>query len=76
MIPKSFMGGIYIYIYIYYIVCILTLEFNLFFYVRLWGTTKEAFVANAIQLALKHRELFIHHHATQTPLLVPLKSPR
>jgi hypothetical protein len=37
----------------------------LFSCVRLWGTTKEAFVANAIQLALEHCQLFIHHHATK-----------
>jgi hypothetical protein len=36
----------------------------LFSCVRLQGTTKEAFVANAIQLALEHRQLFTHHHAT------------
>jgi hypothetical protein len=51
-IPKSFMGGIFTYLYIYIlnIVCILTLECNLFLFscVRLRGTTKEAFVANAI----------------------------
>jgi hypothetical protein len=64
-IPKSFMGGMFPYIYIYNIVCNLTLESNLFFCVRLWGTTKEAFVANAIQLVLKHCQLFTHHHATK-----------
>jgi hypothetical protein len=35
----------------------------LFSCVRLWGTTKDAFVANAIQLALEHHQLFTHHHA-------------
>jgi hypothetical protein len=28
--------------------------------------TKEAFVANAIQLALEHCQIFIHYHATKT----------
>jgi hypothetical protein len=37
----------------------------LFSCVRLRGTTKEVFVANAIQLALEHRQLFTHHHATK-----------
>jgi hypothetical protein len=37
----------------------------LFSCVRLQGTTKEAFVANAIRLELEHRQLFIHHHATK-----------
>jgi hypothetical protein len=37
----------------------------LFFCVRLRGTTKEAFVANAIRLALEHHQLFIHHHAAK-----------
>jgi hypothetical protein len=59
--------GRYISILIYIfknIVCILTLECTLFFFscVRFWGTTKEAFVANAIELALEHRQLFTHHH--------------
>jgi hypothetical protein len=39
--------------------------FCLFSYVRLQGTTKEAFVANVIQLALEHHQLFTHHHATK-----------
>jgi hypothetical protein len=33
----------------------------LFFRVRHWDTTKEAFVANAIRLTLEHHQLFIHH---------------
>jgi hypothetical protein len=37
----------------------------LFSCVRLQGTTKEAFVANAIRLALEHCQLFTHHHATK-----------
>jgi len=37
----------------------------LFSYVRLWGTTKEDFVANAIRLVFEHRQLFIHHHAAK-----------
>jgi hypothetical protein len=37
----------------------------LFFCVRLWGTTKEGFVVDAIRLAFKHRQLFTHHHATK-----------
>jgi hypothetical protein len=44
------------------------LEFNfffIFFYVSFQSTTKEAFVANAIRLALEHHEIFIHHHATK-----------
>jgi hypothetical protein len=47
-------------IYIFYnIVCILTWEsfFCLFSCVRLQGTTNEAFVANAIRLAIEH-----HHY--------------
>jgi hypothetical protein len=31
----------------------------------LQDTTKEAFVANAIRLALEHHQLFIHHHAAK-----------
>jgi hypothetical protein len=37
----------------------------LFSCVRLQGTTKEAFVANAIQLALEHHQQFTHYHATK-----------
>jgi hypothetical protein len=37
----------------------------LFSYVRLQRTTKEVFVANAIQLVLEHRQLFIYHHAAK-----------
>jgi hypothetical protein len=37
------------------------LEFFLFFCVKLWGTTKEAFVV----FALEHHQLFTHHHATK-----------
>jgi hypothetical protein len=37
----------------------------LFSCVRLGGTIKEAFVANAIQLAFEHCQLFIHHHAAK-----------
>jgi len=37
----------------------------LFFYVRLQGTTKEAFVANVIRLALEHHQLFTHHHVAK-----------
>jgi len=37
----------------------------LFSCVRLQGTTKEAFVANAIRLALEHHQQFTHHHATK-----------
>jgi hypothetical protein len=37
----------------------------LFSCVRFRGTTKEAFVANAIRLALEHHQLFIHHHAVK-----------
>jgi hypothetical protein len=46
----------------------LTLECNLFFlfsYARLQGTTKEAFVTNAIRLALERRQLFTHHHVVK-----------
>ncbi len=63
--------GQYISILIYFlktIICILTLECNfiLFFScVKLWGTTKEAFVANAIRFAFKCYQLFTHHHATK-----------
>jgi hypothetical protein len=37
----------------------------LFSCVRLRSTTKEAFVANAIRLALEHHQLFTHHHAAK-----------
>jgi hypothetical protein len=50
------------------IVCILTLECNLFFLfscVRLRSTTKEVFFANAIRLVLEHRQLFTYHHAAK-----------
>jgi hypothetical protein len=43
----------------------------LFSYVRLWGTTNEAFVANAIQLTLEHYQLFIHHHVAKVIEVVP-----
>jgi hypothetical protein len=69
MIPKSFMGSIFPYFFNKKnIVCILTLECNFIFLlscVRLRGTTKEAFVANAIRLVLEHHQLFTHHHATK-----------
>jgi len=42
-----------------------TLESFLFFCVRVQGTTKDVFVANVIQLALEHCQLFTHHHATK-----------
>jgi len=60
------MGGIFPYLYSFFvnIVYILTLESNFFFRVRFWGTIKEAFVTYAIQLVFEHRQLFIHHHAT------------
>jgi hypothetical protein len=29
------------------------------------GHNKEVFVADVIQLALEHRQLFTHHHATK-----------
>jgi hypothetical protein len=60
--------AVYFYIYIKDIVCILTLECNLFllfFCVRFQGTTNEAFVVNAIQLAAEHCQLYIHHHAAK-----------
>jgi len=38
----------------------------LFSYVELQNTTKEAFVANVIRLALEHHQLFTHHHAGKT----------
>jgi hypothetical protein len=41
------------------------LESNLFFCVKFQGTTKKAFVANAIQFALEHHQLFTHYHATK-----------
>jgi hypothetical protein len=67
MILKLFMGSLFPYIYIC-IICILRLESNLFFLffcVTLWGTTKEAFVVDAIWLALEHCQLFIHHHVAK-----------
>jgi hypothetical protein len=42
----------------------------LFFCVRLQGTTKEAFVANAIRLAFEHHQLFTHHHAAKVAEVV------
>ncbi len=61
MIPKLFMGNIFLYLHLFFnIVYILTLESFLFFYVRLQGTTKEAFVVDAIQLTLEHCQLFTH----------------
>jgi hypothetical protein len=35
--------------------------FNFFFYIRLGGIRKEAFVANAIRIVLEHPQLLIHH---------------
>jgi hypothetical protein len=60
--------AIYFHIFIYlfiYIVCILTLESNLFFCVRFRGTTKEAFVEDAIQLALGYGGFSIKHFKLQ-----------
>jgi hypothetical protein len=37
----------------------------LFFYVKFQGTTKEAFVVDAIRLMFEHCQLFTHHHATK-----------
>jgi len=67
MISKLFMGGIFPYFYFIYfnIVCILTLESILFFCVRFQGMTKEAFVVDAIRLALEHRQLFTHYHVAK-----------
>jgi hypothetical protein len=48
-----------------YIILYFNIGIFSFFGVRLQGTTKEAFVANAIQLALEHHQLFTHHHATK-----------
>jgi hypothetical protein len=64
------MGGIFAYLYIFKnIICILTLEFFFcffcFFCVRFQGATKEAFVVNAIRLALEYCQLFTPHHATK-----------
>jgi hypothetical protein len=67
------MGGIFAYLYIFKnIVCILTLDFIfflfcfvLFFCVRFQGATKQAFVVNAIRLALEYCQLFTPHHATK-----------
>ncbi len=42
-----------------------SLIFIFIFCVRLWGTTKEAFVAYAIWLALEYHQIFIHQHATK-----------
>jgi hypothetical protein len=59
--------SILIYIYLN-IVCILTWESNLFFLfscVRFQGTTKDALVANVIQLVLEHCLLFTHHHVAK-----------
>jgi hypothetical protein len=39
--------------------------FLFIFCVRLRGTTKEAFVANAIQFTLEHHQLFTQHHAVK-----------
>jgi hypothetical protein len=63
------MGGIFPYLYFFFVsICILTLESNFYlfiFHVRLRGTTKEAFVAYAIQLALEHRQHLIQNHGTE-----------
>jgi hypothetical protein len=34
-----------------------------------WGTTKEAFVVNAIQHVLEHHQLFTHHHVTKIVII-------
>jgi hypothetical protein len=59
--------SIHIYIYFKNIVCILTWECNFLFfsYVRLHGTTKDAFVTNEIWLVFEHRQLFTHHHVAK-----------
>jgi hypothetical protein len=70
MIPKSFMGDIFLYIYFYKKTLFAFKHWNVIFFlfscVKLRGTTKEAFVANAIRLTFEHRELFIHHHVAKT----------
>jgi hypothetical protein len=40
------------------------------FGVRLWGAIKEAFIVDAIQLALKHHQLFTLHHAIKAIVVV------
>jgi hypothetical protein len=60
---SKIINGWYISILLFYF--ILTLESILFFCVRLRGTTKEVFVANAIQLAFEHHQLFTHHHVAK-----------
>jgi hypothetical protein len=63
------MGGVFPYLHLFKKQCLhlnIGMEFVfLFSYVRLQNTTKEAFVANGIQLALGHCQLFTHHHAVK-----------
>jgi hypothetical protein len=54
-----------IYIYIHCLHLNIGIFVFVFFCVRLQGTTKEAFVANAIQLAFEHYQQFIHHHVAK-----------
>jgi len=63
-ISKIIYGNIFPYIY----KNCLHLNIGIFFFVffvGLHGTTKEAFIANAIQLAFEHCQLFTHHHVAK-----------
>jgi hypothetical protein len=62
--------GRYISILFYFLKHCLHFNIGIYFYflfycVSLRGTTKEAFVANAIGLALERRQLFTHHHVAK-----------
>ncbi len=69
MILRLFLGGIFPCLYILHCFHLnIEIYFILFYFfcvcVRLHGTTKEAFVVDAIQLVLEH-QLFIHHHVAK-----------
>jgi hypothetical protein len=61
----SWVVYLHTYTFFFNIVWILTLESNFIFCVRFQGTTKEAFVVDAMRLALEHCKLFIPHHAAK-----------
>jgi hypothetical protein len=70
-IPKLLRVGIFPYLLFFIFLHFLHLNlwnlfcFFVFFCIKLQGSTKEAFVANAIRLVLEHHQLFTHHHATK-----------
>ncbi len=71
-ISKSFIGDIFPYIYILHCLHInIGIYLFIYLFVKLQGTTKEAFVVDAIRLVLEHCQLFTHHHAIKVIEVIP-----